>query len=270
MDGIRCFDLFKNNLTASDLCNARKKKIIYHELQQNINRLGTANPIKKNGETYNKNTIVNSSCDISGGYVDYAESYLIKNEVSEGAALCNPTTVHDNTIALVSNCSNACINTFNSGFQDTGEITDSQNIVHVNNISLAVVDTAAEVSLHNLDINANKDSEFFDFTGPFAITAGSLRGETQMGTGASRYRNATVMGEVDISVHTNPIIVFQFSQDGNNWFSDGIPATLFDPNPSSTIRQFCLQRNNVPTLWVGVYYVTPTTLNRLQLLLTKS
>ena len=275
MAGIRCFDSFNTNLSASEWSSAKKKKIIYNEIQKNVFNFATANPVKQNGKEYNKNTKVNSTCDISSGYIEYAESYLILGEVSEGATLCYPEPVHDNRVAIMETCSTACSNTFDSGFQDTGGSGGvSQNVVisgvEIENSKLAVYDEAAEISLQNLDTNANKNNEFFVFPGPFTIPAGQLECIRPMGTGAFRYRNATFMGEFDVAVNTNPIVVFQFSQDGINWFSDGNSAALFDPLPPSTTRQFCLQRSNVPTLWIGLYYVTTATVNRIQLVLTKS
>ena len=275
MASIRCFDSFNTNLTASEWSSAKKKKTIYNEIQKNVYNFATANPVKQNGKEYNKTTKVNSTCDISSGYIEYAESYLVLNEVSEGAALCNPEPVHTTREVIMETCSTACSNTFDSGFQDTGgDGGVGQKVVisgvEVDNSKLAVYDEAAEISLRNLDTNANKNNEFFDFPGPFTIPAGNIECITQMGTGAFRYRNATFMGEFDVAVNTNPTVVFQFSQDGIHWFSDGNSAALFDPMPSSTTRQFCLQRSNVPTLWIGLYYVTPATANRIQLVLTKS
>jgi hypothetical protein len=275
MASIRCFDSFNTNLTASEWSSAKRKKTIYNEIQKNVYLYATANPVKQNGKEYNKTTKVNSTCDISSGYIEYAESYLVMNEVSEGAALCNPTPVHNSHAVLMETCSTACSNTFDSGFQDTGgDGGVGQKVVisgvEVDNSKLAVYDEAAEISLRNLDTNANKNNEFIDFGGPFIIPAGQIGHITQMGTGAFRYRNATFMGEFDITVNQNPTVVFQFSQDGIHWFSDGNAAALFDPLPPSTIRQFCLQRSNVPTLWIGLYYVTPATANKIQLVLTKS
>ena len=273
MAGNRCFDSFNTNLTASEWSSERKKKTIYNEIQKNVFNFATANPVKNNGKKYNKNTKVNSTCDISSGYVEYAESYLVLSEVSEGAALCNPEPVESHAL-IMETCSTACSNTFDSGFQDTGGGGVGQNVVisgvEIDNSKLAVYDETADILLQNLDTNANKNNEFFDFPGPFTIPAGQLECMTQMGTGAFRYRNATFMGEFDVAVNTNPIVVFQFSQDGINWYSDGNAAALFDPLPPSTTRQFCLQRSNVPTLWIGLYYVSTATVNRIQLVLTKN
>jgi hypothetical protein len=164
------------------------------------------------------------------------------NDIIEGGPLCNdPTSVEDDNrsrAVLMETCSNTCSDTFDAGFQDIGR---------------------------------SGEASFFDLVAtPTVVPAGELTGETQMGTGEFRYRNATFIGEFDITVDTNPIVVFQFSQDGINWFSDGNQASLFDPDPPSMIRQFCLQRSNVPTLWVGLYYVTQATANKIQLVLTKS
>ena len=276
MANTRCFDSSNTNLSASEWSSAKKKKTIYNEIQKNVFLYGTANPVKQNGKEYNKTTKVNSTCDISSGYVEYAESYELLNDVEEGAALCHPVVVHDNQVVIMETCSTACSNTFDSGFQDTGGGGGVGQDVVINgvdvvNSQLAVFDESADISLHNLDINANKNNAFFNLVAaPVTISAGQLEGETQMGTGSFRYRNAMFMGEFDISVNTNPIVVFKFSQDGVNWFSDGIQPALFDPLPPSNIRQFCFQRSNVPTEWIGLYYVTQATVNSLQLVLTKN
>jgi hypothetical protein len=49
--------------------------------------------VKNNGAKYNKNTSVNSSCDISGGYVETAQNYELLADVKNGAALVYPVQV---------------------------------------------------------------------------------------------------------------------------------------------------------------------------------
>ena len=277
MANIRCFDSFNTNLTASEGSDIKKKKTIFNEIQKNVYLYATANPVKQNGRRYNRNTKVNSSCTstTTRGYVVSAESYELLNEVSEGAALNNPVQVHDDEPAIRETCRTVCSNTFASSFQDTGENGTGQNVVisdvAIINSQLAVYDAGANAHLQNLDTNANLDNYFTDIvTEPTVILATASEGMTSMGEGIFRYRNAVFMGEFDVSVNTDPQVVFQFSQDGDNWFSDGIQPSLFDPAPTSNIRQFCIQRSNVPTLYIRLYFITQSTVNSLQLVLTKN
>jgi hypothetical protein len=119
MANIRCFDSRnKNILTASESSSEKKQQTIFNEIQSNIKKFNTANPVKNNGSIY-RNTIVNSTCDISSGYVQFAESYALLAEVRAGAALCFPvqiSTPFDRVQTKL--CPNLCNNTFNTGFQD--------------------------------------------------------------------------------------------------------------------------------------------------------
>jgi hypothetical protein len=277
MANLRCFDSFNTNLTASEGSDIKKKKAIFNEIQKNVYLYATANPVKQNGQRYNRNTKVNSSCTstTTRGYVVSAESYELLNEVSEGAALNNPVQVHDDEPAIRETCSTACSNTFASSFQDTGENGTGQNVVisdvDIINSRLAVYDASANAHLQNLDTNANLENDFLSLiTTPVTKSAGDFVGVQSMGEGIFRYRNAVFMGVFDITVDTDPQVVFQFSQDGTNWFSDGIQPSLFDPAPPSNIREFCIQRSNVPTLYIRLYFITQSTVNSLQLVLTKN
>lgn len=89
----RCFKSFNTMLSSSESSREKRQKTIYNELQKNIQELNTANPTKKNGLTYNKNTKINPTCDISNGYVETAASYDILNNVNHGADLVYPNIV---------------------------------------------------------------------------------------------------------------------------------------------------------------------------------
>ncbi len=93
MANTRCFDSYNAKLSASDLSREKKQKTIYNEIQKNVQQFNTGNPVKNNGNQYNKNTRVNSSCDISSGYVEFANSYSLLNSVKQGAALVYPVQV---------------------------------------------------------------------------------------------------------------------------------------------------------------------------------
>jgi protease II len=121
MANTRCFDSANNSiLSASELSSEKRQQTIYTEIQKNIQHFQTANPVKKNGKKYNRNTIVNSTCDISSGYVEVARSYALLMDVKDGAATCYPVVVSTPIDSIQSTlCSNLCGNTFDQGFQDT-------------------------------------------------------------------------------------------------------------------------------------------------------
>jgi hypothetical protein len=89
----RCFKSYNNILTASERSSEKRQQAIYTEIQKNVKQLNTANPVKKNGYKYNNNTKVNQTCDLSNGYVDFAVSYDILHDVTQGAALVYPVQV---------------------------------------------------------------------------------------------------------------------------------------------------------------------------------
>ena len=89
----RCFKSYNTVLSASERSSEKRKKTIYNELQKNVKQLNTANPIKKNGDTYNINTKINPTCDISYGYVEYAASYELLQDVKQGAQLIYPQQI---------------------------------------------------------------------------------------------------------------------------------------------------------------------------------
>jgi hypothetical protein len=83
-NNIRCFKSYNTVLTASERSSEKRQKAIYTELQKNITQLKNVNPVKNNGYTYNKNTKINTTCDISSGLVEFASSYGMLNDVKEG------------------------------------------------------------------------------------------------------------------------------------------------------------------------------------------
>jgi hypothetical protein len=89
----RCFDSFNAKLSASDRSAEKRNTTIYNEIRQNVEKLQTGNPVKKNGYKYNRNSIVNPTCDISGGYVDVASNYEIRADIKQGASQIYPVQV---------------------------------------------------------------------------------------------------------------------------------------------------------------------------------
>ena len=262
MANTRCFDsVNKSILSASELSSEKRQQTIYTEIQKNVQRFNTANPVKNNGKEYNRNTIVNSTCDISSGYVEVAKSYALLMDVKGGAATCYPVVVSTPIDSIQTNlCSNLCGNTFDSGFQDTGG--DNSEVQRV-------FDASANAHLVNLDTNANKDAFIASLTAGF-YAAGSAGSSVDLLTGVNRYRNATFLGSCDTTTYTNPQFVFQFSTSNttNTWFSDGVEPSYF--TASATKLEFCFQRSNVPTRYVRPYFVTDTSLNAFQVILTKN
>jgi hypothetical protein len=252
----RCFDSATSILTASELSSEKRQQVIYNEIRRNVQQLNTGNPVKQNGQKYNRNTQINTTCDISSGYVEVAASYEVLTDVQDGAALCYPAPVITSTPAP--SCSNLCANTFEAGFQDTsGE----------NSEAALVFDASANAALQKLETNANKDSFVATLT-PGFYAAASAGASFDLGLGADRYRNATFLGSCDTTTYTNPLFVIQYSTNGTNWFSDGIEPDFFSLN--ATTLQFCFQRSNVPTRYVRPYFVTNVSFNQIQIILTKN
>lgn len=278
MANIRCFDSLKPNLTASELSYEKRKQIIFNEIQQNVKKFNTGNPVKRNGKQYNRNTNVNSTCDASGGYIDYAESYAILEDVREGAALCYPVKISTPIDTVQSTlCENLCSNTFASGFQDTGQTGGGTEVSIINvettaGNELKVSDNTTHTLLTRLDTNANKNASYTDIYDNISttITLGTpATTSIAMGTGADRYRNVTFFGRCDTTINANPSFVIQFSRlTGGPWFSDGIEPSFF--KNATNDWQFCFQRSNVPTQFVRLLCVTTTTFIYLQVVLTKN
>ena len=252
----RCFDSAKSILSASELSSEKRQQAIYSEIHRNVQQFNTANPVKENGKTYNRTTQINSTCDISSGYVEVAASYEVLMDVHDGAALCYPALVPTEEPTTL--CSNLCANTFESGFQDTGGENSEITLVF---------DASANAALQNLDTNANKDSFVATLT-PGFYAATSAGASFDLGLGPNRYRNATFLGSCDTTTYTNPLFVFQYSTDNTNWFSDGIEPDFFASN--ATTLQFCFQRSNVPTRFVRPYFVTDVSFNEIQIILSKN
>jgi hypothetical protein len=274
MANTRCFDSLKPNLTAGELSDGKRKKTIFNEIRRNVQYFNTANPVKSNGKEYNSNTQVNTTCDISFGALEFAESYAVMDDVREGAALCIPVQISTpiNTVNY-DTCSNICSNTFANGFQDIGgngsgtiQVVSISGVDTTTQHELRVYDMSANMALQHLDTNANLDA-YTEVITPLIYPAGGATTSFTLGTGPNRYRNATVLGSCDSTTNINPMFVFQFSADGTNWFGDGTEPAFFTISINNW--QFCLQRSNVPTQYVRLFCVNSTTFNYLQIVLTK-
>lgn len=80
-----------------------------------------------------------------------------------------------------------------------------------------------------------------------------------------KYKNAIYLGSVNASVNTNPKLVFQYSDDDTNWFSDGVSASFYKPNGGSTTWEFAFQRSGLGVKSVRLLAQTTTTINYLAL-----
>ena len=78
----------------------------------------------------------------------------------------------------------------------------------------------------------------------------------------AKYRNVIYMGSVDASVNTNPKLVFQYSDDDTNWFSDGVSSSFYKP-VGSTTWQFAFQRSGLGVKSVRLVAQTSTTIGYL-------
>jgi hypothetical protein len=80
-------DSSKKKLSASELISEKRNKSIFNELHINKTQFNSSNPIKLDGNTYNKNTIMDLTCDISGGNVQYVDNYSLKQSIKYGRQL---------------------------------------------------------------------------------------------------------------------------------------------------------------------------------------
>jgi hypothetical protein len=74
------------NLSSGDLSTRRRDKTIFNEIRKNVDNLNTNNPLKSNGYKYST-VKTNTTCDISGGNIEYVDNYELKNSISNGRDL---------------------------------------------------------------------------------------------------------------------------------------------------------------------------------------
>jgi hypothetical protein len=89
----RCFDSFNATLSSGERSAEKRSTAIYTEILKNVKTLNTGNPVKRNGYKYNQNSLINVTCDISGGYVDTAINYETRANIKQGASLIYPVPV---------------------------------------------------------------------------------------------------------------------------------------------------------------------------------
>jgi len=124
----RCFDSFNVVLSSGERSSKKRNTTIYTEIQKNVQRFNTANPIKQNGFYYNKNSVINPTCDISSGLVSVAKSYELLADIKEGSSIIYPTLV--STPKYESWCGNLfSANYVKYGVGNVVQVDSSTNII---------------------------------------------------------------------------------------------------------------------------------------------
>jgi hypothetical protein len=141
----RCFDSFNTtNLSARERSSEKRNTTIYNEIRENIIQLNSGNPVKRNGFKYNRNSIINTTCDISSGFVNVASSYELRNNIKQGAEQVYPVQV--STPKYQSWCGNL----YSIDYLKHGVKTVVQADASFNNI---VVDPSYILFYNNCDID---------------------------------------------------------------------------------------------------------------------
>jgi len=124
----RCFDSFNVVLSSGERSSKKRNTAIYTEIQKNVQQLNTANPIKQNGFYYNKNSVINPTCDISSGLVSVAKSYKLLADIKGGSSIIYPTLV--STPKYESWCGNLfSANYVKYGVRNVVQVDSSTNII---------------------------------------------------------------------------------------------------------------------------------------------
>ncbi len=148
----RCFDSFNaTNLSARERSSEKRNATIYNEIRQNIIKLNSGNPVKRNGFKYNKNSIVNTTCDISSGFVNVASSYEIRTNIKQGAEQIYPVQI--STPKYQSWCGNL----YSIDYSQHGVIDVVQADASFSNI---VIDPSHVLFYNDCDININRPEQW--------------------------------------------------------------------------------------------------------------
>jgi hypothetical protein len=92
----RCFTTFTPNQFASDYLNTTRQKTLFKEVNNNIIKLNTANPKKKNGFRYNRNFSVTPAGQVS--CLVSAQNHQLFMDISKGQAIAKNQSINCNTI----------------------------------------------------------------------------------------------------------------------------------------------------------------------------
>ena len=95
----RCFDTFNPNTFSSDYTNTIRQKTVFNDVNNNIIKLGTANPTKKNGFTYNSNFGVRSANNAQGqnACLAFATNHELLLDITKGKTIMKnlcPVTIN--------------------------------------------------------------------------------------------------------------------------------------------------------------------------------
>jgi len=95
----RCFTTFTPNQFASDYLNMTRQKTLFKEVNNNINKLNSANPKKKNGFRYNSNFSVTpaDASQSSSGCLASAKNHQLLMDISKGQTINKNQQINCNT-----------------------------------------------------------------------------------------------------------------------------------------------------------------------------
>jgi len=120
--------------------------------------------------------------------------------------------------------------------------------------------------MDKLEINANKVPETLTLvsTNPLSVVAGGQVTNyiIDLGTDELRMRNIAYLGEVDVITNTDPKIIMSFSENNQQFYSDGTNASFY--KRSATTWEFCFQRSNIGLRYVKLVAQNATTFNKLK------
>jgi len=94
----RCFDTFIPNASASDYMNTTRQKTIFNEVSNNIRRLNTANPLKKNHFRYNNNFGVRpaNAGENAKACLTAAKNYALLLDITKGQTIITNQSMYCN------------------------------------------------------------------------------------------------------------------------------------------------------------------------------
>lgn len=143
------------------------------------------------------------------------------------------------------------------------------------NTKLIKTDANGKVIVENMDkleINANKVpiNTTLVSTNPLSVVAGGQVTNyiIDLGTDEDRMRNIAYLGEVDVTTNTDPKIIMSFSENNQQFYSDGTYASFY--KKSATAWEFCFQRSNIGLRYVKLVAQNATTFNKLKVTQSKN
>jgi hypothetical protein len=141
-----------------------------------------------------------------------------------------------------------------SNFPATQPVSGSVSVSNLADIETALNDVNS--NLESIDTNTiyftQPPTKYTLLTIPETFTIGQVVTNSTLPLKANAlsnvlFRNVIYMGEIDASTFTDPKLIFEYSDDDINWFSDGVSASF---NKRGTTWYFAFQRSSI-----GVAYV---------------